>query len=98
MPNEAIDKTLNGKLSKEKLIRFIEALRNDSFQIETSASSMIEYVKQMISDEELSTQIIKEIREHKFKNLFHVKDEATLRQKQKIAEEHRKKNKKDKKG
>jgi hypothetical protein len=50
LPNESIDKILNGKLSKEKLVRLIEALRSDSFKIETSENAMIDYVKQAVSN------------------------------------------------
>lgn len=45
LPNDAIDKILSGKLSKEKLVRLIEALRTDNFKIECSEAAMIDYVK-----------------------------------------------------
>lgn len=97
MPNDAIEKILSGKLSKEKFVRLIEALRSDSFRIETSEVAMIEYVKTSLPEDELSQKLLDDIKLRSFRSLFHLRDEAVLRQKQKVAEEHRKKNKKDKK-
>jgi len=58
---------------------------------------MIDYVRTSLADDELCRQLLEEISAKKFRSVFHLRDEAALRQKQKIAEEHRKKNKKDKK-
>lgn len=65
--------------------------------IETDPSAMEKYVNSQVSDKQIVDSLLADIRALKLKSLFHVKDEVVIREKQKVAEEHRKKSKKEKK-